>query len=364
MAQETDDRTEEELRREGAERALKANQARNADRLARMEQIADSAETTGEHADDVEVTDEMYQDLELPENVRAARAIVKAQVRAEDDGEDHDEQSDDEDEPANDVGAEDEADEARDAGADDVRMVNGQKQYRLVVNGKAMWKTLDQIRATAQKVEAADEYLQVATEAARKATRVEPSAEEAQARTRASEERKAHIRSLLARQAMGDEQAIDELAGLLDSAPSVVTPDVLKALDERFDSRVTFREAVDWFESQYEQELKHPAMKSYAGELDAALALQNPGMSPKQRLKRVGDQIRKELGDTYGLGSRKGPSDKAQRKSEIRRPQVAAGRQRAAEDEGEDEDVSSVINGMARGRHQPRAVVHGPIRNR
>ncbi len=363
MAQATDDRTEEEIRREGAERALQANQARNADRLARMEQIADSAETTGEHVDDVEVTDEMYQDLELSDEQREARAIVKARVRAEDADEGHDEQEDD-DTPANDVEAEDEADEARDAGADDVRLRNGVKEYRLVVNGKVKWATLDQIRATAQKVEAADEYLQVATETARKATRAEPSAEEAQAKARASEERKAHLRSLLARQAMGDEQAIDELAGLLDSAPSVVTPDVLKALDERFDSRVTFREAVDWFEDEYGAELRHPAMKSYAGELDAALAVQNPNLSPKQRLKRVGDQIRKELGDTYGLGSRQGPSAKAQRKSEIRRPQQASGRVRAAEDEGEDEDVSSVINGMAKGRHQPRAVVHGPIRNR
>ena len=300
MATEKPEPTEEE-RREAAERAIKANQQRNSDRLSRMEEIADSAETTGDHKDDEELTEEMWADQDLPENVRTARAMAKAQAEGKEEAAEEEATEETEEAPTNDQVAEHQDDEAREAGADDVREVNGVKEYRLVVNGEERWRTLAQIRASAQKVDAADEYLQVAADTARKATRAQPSAEEEQAKTRAKEERRAHLKTLLQRQAMGDEQAIDELTELLDATPSAVTPDVLRALDERFDSRVTFREAVTWFEEEYRDELKHQAMKSYAGELDATLAAQNPQMPAKERLRRVGNQIREELQKAYGV---------------------------------------------------------------
>lgn len=364
MPPEKVEQTEEE-RRAAAERAIKANSSRNSDRLARMEQIADSAEKSGDHVGDEELTEEMWADQELPENVRTARAIAKAQAEAKDDEPPADEEPPaEEEEPKNDQVEELHDDEAREAGADDVREVNGVKEYRLVVNGEERWRTLAQIRASAQKVDSADEYLQVAADTARKATRAQPTAEEEAAKTRAKEERRAHLKTLLQRQAMGDEQAIEELTELLDATPSAVTPDVLRALDERFDSRVTFREAVSWFEEEYAPELKHQAMKSYAGELDATLAVQNPQMPAKERLKRVGEQIRKELNSAYGVSRQQGPSEKARRKAEVRRPTPAGERTPTKADEDEEETPTSVIQKIAQGRHQPRAVVHGPIRNR
>lgn len=361
-------KTEEELRREAEERIRKANNQRNADRLARMEEIADSAEKGPEHKDDEELTDEMWADQELTDDQRAARAIVRARAE-ESEGDEEDEEREPEIEDAdarNDQGEEERDDEAREAGADDVRIVNGVKEYRLVINGREVWRTLKQIRASASKVEAADEYLSTAVETAKRATREAPTAEEVEEAKRKKQERRTRVKELLKRQALGDEQAIDELAELIDATPSAVTPDVLRALDERFDSRVTFREAVTWFEDEFQNELKHPAMKSYAGELDAALAAANPRMSPKERLRRVGSQIRKELQDTYGLtrGQRPGPSDKARRKAEVRRPNAAGDRQPPKADEDEVEDTSSVIQKIAQSRHQPRAVVHGPNRNR
>jgi hypothetical protein len=164
---------------------------------------------------------------------------------------------------------------------------------------------------------------------------------------------------------MGDESAIEELAELDErAAPSAVTPDVLRALDERFDSRVSFQNAVNWFEGEYAPELKHQAMKLYAGQLDAQLAERNPRMAPKERLRRVGEQIRKELRETYGLRAPAGPSDKALRKAEVRRPVPAAERRQEERDEGEEETTAEAIQKMARARGQPRAVVHAPVRNR
>jgi hypothetical protein len=345
-----------------------------------MEAIADSAETTGDHVGDEPLTEEMLADAELPENVRAARAMAKAAARAESDEpvaveEPAEDDTSTTDEPTNDQEQERQDDEARAAGADDVRVENGVKQYRQVVNGQEKWETLAEIRARAQKVEAADEYLQVASEAARRATSSEPTAEQrrtAEDQERRKAERRSHVKELLKRQALGDEAAIDELAELLDATPSAVTPDVLRALDERFDSRATFRDAVDWFETEYGGELKHQAMKSYAGELDAAIAAENPKMPPRERLKRVGDQIRRELSETYGIKRRQQsatdsgtPSDKARRKAEAaRQPDAAAGKAaQEREDEGA-EDTQTVIQKMAQSRHQPRAVVHGPVRNR
>jgi hypothetical protein len=366
-AAETPEKSDEEKRREAAERALQANARRNADQLARREAIADSAEQSGDHVGDEDLTDEMWNDVELPENVRTARAIAKAMAEGEggDEEEGEEEAGEEGERPKNDQGEEAKDDEAREAGADDVRVVDGVKEYRLVINGKEQWRTLAQIRTSASKVEAADEYLQVATDAARKATRAAPSAEEVEEANRQKQERRAHLKELLRRQAMGDEQAIDELTELFDATPSAVTPDVLRALDERFDSRVTFREAVTWFEDEYSDELKHQAMKSYAGELDAALAQENPTMPAKERLRQVGNQIRKELQTAYGVGRQgQGPSEKARRKAEVRRPTPAGERQPTKDDETEEESPSSVINKIAQGRHQPRAVVHGPIRNR
>jgi len=358
----------EVARREAMERALKANSQRNADQLAIRDRIADSAEGDQEHGEMQEVTDEMYADMELPENVRAARAMAKAMAEGKQE-ESSEESTDEEEGPKNDQREEAKDDEAREAGADDVRVnEKGLKEYRLVINGDERWMSLKEIRARAQKVENADEYLQTAVETARTAARAVPTAEEKAEAERQRQERRTRVKELLKRQALGDEQAIDDLAELIDAAPPAVTPDVLRALDERFDSRVTFREAVSWFESEYEDVLKHQAMKSYAGELDAALAAKSPQMPPRERLRRVGEQIRRELKDTFGIAQgtagNGAPSTKAQRKAEVRRPPPAGERPRTEAGEDEAEDYSTTIQKIAQSRHQPRAVVHGPIRNR
>jgi hypothetical protein len=364
MPPEVENQDPEALRQEREQKAREANTRRNAERLARFDEIADSAEQHDlEHKDLVEVTDEMLAENELTEAQVNARAIARAQSESP-----QDEDEEDDETPKNDQAEEARDEEARSAGADDVRIVDGEKQYRLVINGREVWKTLSDIRAAAQKVESADEYLQTAAETARRAAQSVPTAEEAQAADRKRQERLSHRKELLRRVAMGDEQAIEELAELDESAaPSVVTPDVLRALDERFDSRVTFREAVSWFEREYAEELKLKAMKSYAGELDAALAAREPKLPPLERLKRVGEQIRQELQETYGVvrGKAPGPSEKALRKAGAPRPPTPAGeRQRAQATEEEAGDVASDIQKMAQARHQPRAVVHGPIRGR
>lgn len=251
-----------------------------------------------------------------------------------------------------------ELDEARDAGADDIRVVDGKTEYRTVVNGREKWQTLQELRATAQKVESADEYLQQAAESVKRASQLTPSAEQVERQAKADEEakaRKARLRETLSRAVMGDEAALDALAQSIDEGPSRVTPDVLQLVDQRVDGRMTFRQAAAWFDTEYAEELKHPLLKNYIVTRDAQMAEQHPEMPFKERLKSVGDEVRQMRKD---LGGSVTPSTKQARKESA--PQVptsAASRVRAAPEE-EEEGYVSAIDRMAKARGQPRAHKH------
>jgi len=241
----------------------------------------------------------------------------------------------------------------------DSKLVDGKRVYRLKVNGKEIWLTLSEIRERAGKVEAADEYLHAAAESARKAVALKapPEAE-------GDEEPDAALVEELNKALLGDPDSVKKLARRLSASPSRVTPDVMQAVDER----LTFRDAVSWFEGEYKAELADPRLKQMIVQEDVRLRDENPTMPYRERLKKAGDSIRgwaKGLGwrgaAPTGQGNGEGGTprvDKAARKQQYSAPPAAGGRQATGGDDNAEEPVSAQIERMAKGRHQERSIKH------
>lgn len=307
--------TDEEAKRE--QEAKAANDQRNNERLERLNAIANQNDENGEFED---VDDEAWDDQTPAADVPDA-------------------------EP-------EEVTEARSHGADDVRETNGETYYRIIVNGQERWLTLQQLRDTSSKITAADEYLRNAKQAMHNVG-VAPSTDEPQSR-------ESGVREVLTRALMGEQEAIDELARRLDGTPSKT--DVLRSVDERIDGRLTFRQAVDWFETEYADTLRVEPVRQRAVQVDAELAAQNPEMDFKARLKMVGDdarnylqQLRSQLGV---VAPDSGRSQKEVRKASVRSLPVAGGRQSEGGDEGDDETYETTISKMASARGQGRPIIH------
>lgn len=325
----------EETRREREKLAREANQKRNDEQLDRRNAIADSAdELRANDLEDFEEKDHNPDEGDLEDEPPKREKVV-----------------------AEAIAVDRELDEARDAGADDIRVVDGKTQYRTVVNGRERWQSLADLRATAQKVESADEYLHSAKESFTKAAQLQPSAEDL--RVQADEEAKARRKSLrdtLSRAVMGDDEALDQLAQSIDEGPSRVTPDVLQLVDQRVDSRTLFRQAAAWFDQEYAEELKSPRLKQYILHRDAQMAQEKPDMPFRDRLKAVGDEVREMRQELGGGVTPKSPKQ-VRKESAPQVPEAAAGRERQAP-EDEEEGYESAIDRMAKARGQPRAHKH------
>lgn len=321
----------EETRKERERLAAEANKARNQEQLDRRNAIADSA-------DEVRANDFEDFNPDEPKDDKEDEPETEEEVVAEAQQVDR------------------ELDAAREAGADDIRVIDGKTQYRTVVNGKERWQSLSELRATAQKVESADEYLHSAKESFTKAAQLQPSNEERQ--LQADEEAKARrtrLRETLSRAVMGDDAALDALAQSIDEGPSRVTPDVLQLVDQRVDGRMTFRQAAAWFDGEYAEELKSPRLKQYIVTRDSQMAQEHPDMPFKERLKAVGDEVRemrKELGGPVTASTKQ-----VRKESAPQVPTAASTRTREAPAD-EEEGYESAIDRMAKARGQPRAHKH------
>lgn len=302
-------RSEEDLKR--LQEARQANTDRNNERLERLNAIANSAD---ENKDDLE-------DIDEPTDWE-------------------------EETPAEELQAEESAE------PEDVRVTNGENYYRIIVNGVEKWLSLQQLRDTSSKVTAADEYLRNAKEAVKNITAQAPSKDEPAIPA------KGRVREVLTRALMGEQDAIDELALHLDGTLS--REDVLKAVDGRVDGRLTFREAVDWFETEYGDVLKIDAVRQRAVSVDAEMAQQDPNMDFKARLKQVGDDARQyhqQLRRQFGADDT-GRSQKEARKASVRSIPVAGQRQAGEEDEDDGESYESAIGKIASARGQGRPIIH------
>lgn len=342
MAKKTQEqRDAEALVKENKEKAEAARDKRNQASVSARDRIADNADAERQKTEPLEEIEEAPN----PEEIDTGG-----------DPQEHENEEGDAQALADAQAEEDAQDAARDAGADDARKnAAGVTEYRLTVNGKPKWQTLEQIRAAAQKVESADEYLQnaAATVTRAAAERPDPASVQADAEAVAADtKRREHLKDLIRRAALGDEEAIEEWAQIQDGL-SRVTPDVLRIVDQRVDARVSgtnaFQGAVGWFEKEFATELKSPRMKAMAARLDKELAEKDPKLPPRERLQKVGEELRefrKELGAPAGDGQ----SQKQRRKETLPSIPNAGGRQREESSEEETESTTDTIARMAASR--------------
>jgi hypothetical protein len=345
-------------------KAREANESRNRSRTERLSEIADNNEAM--RADEMVDTDdgnlkmkanpeEEAEAAAAKEDEESERALAELQAKA------LQEEGVDKSEVRAEESAEEEVPQDKKTTPADMKVVNGETYYLTVINGKEKWLTLPQLRATAQKVESADEYLSAAAEAVRNAARLDLSSKK---EDEPSKVEKVDLEKILRSVAMGDEEAIRTLASVVQglqearAKPSEVTPDVLQQIDERW----SFRRAAEWFEETYSDLLADPFLKKLVYERDAELANDSPTLPYKQRLKTAGDEIRGWIAKRTGATGVKASASeaKADRKKTIVNMPGAAARQAPPADEEAEESTADVIEKMAKARGQARAIVHRP----
>jgi len=300
--------TEEEVEKTTEEKVREAIDRRNSERLQLMENIADASEMG--RKEDIEGIDKGTPDEEQLAAESAARALQEEGSSTEVKGA--------------------EAEEG------DTRVIDGVTYYLTVVNGREKWQTLKQLRETASKVEAADEYLRNASEAARTAAREALSPKDEPSSLEEDEARK-----LLAAAALGDEEAIGRLARAITAKPSV-TPDVLQALDQR----LSFRTELASLEAEQKDLLEDP----YMGRLFRARLNELKQEAPNTKLADAYRSIGQELKAAFPGYKGSATQKKLERKRTlVQVPSAATRQQTDTEDEGE-EDPSAIIERLAKAR--------------
>jgi hypothetical protein len=288
---------------EAKKKAQEANSRRNTERLKLIEDIADASEVG--RKDDIE-------------------GVEKEQLETE----------------GTDGGAPS-ADDARTAESEaapvvgDEKVVDGVTYYLTIVNGREKWLNLRQLRETASKVEAADEYLHQAKEAVKKSA-----SEALSQRDEPRSLQKEEVRRYLAAVALGDESAIDALADVIAKS-SGLSPDVLRALDQR----MSFRTELASLEARSADLLKDEWMGRLFRSRLNEMKQEAPHTPLAEAYRTVDAELRKAF---------PGRVSKAEEKLERKRtlsqvPSAGARQSRETEDEGE-EDPSVAIEKMAKAR--------------
>jgi hypothetical protein len=334
--------TPEELAEQRKQAALAAREAHNQSRLERLNAIADNNDVHG--AADMQDTDGnklVMNEETTPEEREAAAAQEDLDVQrflAEQEAKALQEQGA--------AGAETTGEETRAEASPDLKVVNGVTHYLTIVNGKEKWLTLSQLRASAQKVESADEYLASAAASVRHAAALalqEPETDDA----------RAELIATLNSAVMGDEEAIERIADRLNERPSV-TPELVQQLTDR----QSFEREAAWFQREFSDVWSDPRLKRLAVERDSELAQQQPSMPYRDRLQAVGNELRGWFASHMGVRAASSRTKLDRKRSLVNVP-TAAARQTPTEDEEAEESVEEAIQKMARARGQNRAFVHG-----
>lgn len=215
------------------------------------------------------------------------------------------------------------------------------KKYTIKVNGRDLELSEEELISRASKVSSADEYLQTAADAVKRATASAPSEQDV-----STSDAGGITEDTLTSALQGDREAIRKIAQRLNG-PS---PDVLQAVDDR----MTFRDAVRQFRSDYADVCEDPFLYRLVVDEDSKLAKSDPSLSYEQRLKKAGDTIR-----TWKQGFSKPAAPvnpKLVRKQQSSSVPAAGSRQGTREEDEAEEPVESVIDAMAKSRGQATAI--------
>jgi hypothetical protein len=300
---------------EAVAKATEANRNKNNERLAKMEAIADGADQHREadFDDALEIKDDA-EDRErraIAEDEEAARLLQTE-------------------------GASEESSKSVEEVTGDTKVVNGVTYYLQIVNGREKWQSLAEIRQSASKVEAADEYLRTAAESVKNASRLALSKQDEPASFGKDE-----VKRLLASAALGDEDAIERLASVISTRPSEPS-DVLRQIDQR----LSFRTELASLEAKSKDLLENPYMGRLFRDRLNELKAENPTMGLAEAYTSIDTELRKAFPGVTKARTQ----DKLERKRTLVNVPTAAARQVREEDEEGEEDVGNVIEQMAKAR--------------
>jgi hypothetical protein len=233
--------------------------------------------------------------------------------------------------------------------APEEKLINGVKHYLVLTPKGEKWLTFPQLKASAQKVESADEALQRANDAVKKATQLALAPREEPS----DEESNLDVESILSSAVMGDREAIKSLASLLKTRPSK-TPDVSREVAQAIATRSAVQTAEAQQKDIFEVEPLVPVFRARLQQVAQA----EPELSIVAAYKKAGDMVRKEFAPM--LKKRPdGNLSKADRKRTLVNPPAQGSRQAPKVDEDGEENPQSVIDQIAKGRGQARAIRHG-----
>lgn len=209
-------------------------------------------------------------------------------------------------------------------------------KYKIKVNGKERELSIDELLATASKVEAADEYLAYAKRQSEEVR--QPSQDVAQQSY--EDDDLALARAL---QMGSEEEAANVIRKIRSSSPSVSTDDIAaKAVD-----RIRFETDAKWFQEEYKDIFEDPFMKKLAIDADAEQVSKGDNRPYRERFAAIGDELRNWRGTTPSF------NQKQERKSAtITNIPTASARSAAPVEEEPDDTPTSVIAKMAQSRGQ------------
>jgi hypothetical protein len=224
--------------------------------------------------------------------------------------------------------------------------------YEIKVNGKTMQLTRDELIARAQKVEAADQYLQQAKQQVEAPAAPQPSPEDV-ARARQEED----LRLARAIQMGTEDEALAAIRSLRQSGPSV--DDLTRVVDARLAQQEAYRQ----FQTTFKDIITNPTLDQMARARDQELLSQGDKRPYAERYQAIGEEIRKWVGELAASQGFKQPEPEAQSptreaKVDAKRnmgqvPRPASGKPAAPEEERE-LTASEVIASIAASRGGPQ----------
>jgi hypothetical protein len=263
-------------------------------------------------------------------------------------------QSEGEETPEGEEEQEDEETVAPEQKTETLELTNVPQKYRIKVNGVEKEVTVDELIATATKVESADQYLADATrlhaDAKKVTTPEEPQVVEPD-----------DVALARAIQMGSEEEAVAAIRSLRSVGPTQET--LAKTIDER----LTFQKAVDKFASEYNDIVSDPLLNQLAVNQDNILR-QNGDKRPYYvRYKEIGESIRAWVAskapqseptkseETEPEVKVETTQEKKNRKAAAPTvPKPAHGKAQVPEEEDEEESVSDTIANMAKARGGPQ----------
>ena len=221
----------------------------------------------------------------------------------------------------------------------------------LTVNGRKIQVTQEELIARAQKIEAADSYLEEARRLRAEAQRKpEPAPEPEQ---NSVDDDLALARAI---QMGSEEEAVAALRKIRSSTPSLTKADVAKTIDER----LTFNEAIQQFRSEYKDIVSDPVLNRLALDTDAKLIAAGDQRTYAERYKDIGDTLRDWVNKQVQARAPE-PTPVVQGEEKLRKkaaaapvPKGASQKSASSAEEEKEESTSDVIANIAKARGGPQ----------